>query len=71
MAAWKGDITLWMHEGRFRTEPLSGFLFAFKNKTSTVCLGLGAMAASSLSKPETSSWRRLATPGTIPASSVL
>lgn len=71
VTAWnRGDITARAHEWRFRRERSVCVFVSFKNKTSTLCLGLGAMAASSPSRPETSSWRRWATLGTIPASSV-
>lgn len=65
---WHYHAEAWM---AFQTWALVCVFVSFKNKTSTLCLGLVAMAASFPSRLETSSWRRSATPGTIPASSVL
>lgn len=45
-------------------------LCVFTNQTSTVCLGLGVVAASSPWRLETSSWRPWVTSGTTPALSV-
>lgn len=65
---WHYHAEAWM---AFQTWALVCVFFSLKNKTSTLSLGLVAMAASFPLRPETSSWRCSATPGTIPASSVL